>query len=559
MSFQVLARKYRPQLFEQIVGQGHIARALQNAIKHQSPGHAYLFAGTRGIGKTSAARIFAKALICQSPRPEGNPCLECPLCTSIDAGSSMDVQEIDGAGHNGVEHMRALIENVHYLPTSGHYKVYIIDEVHMLSPQSFNALLKTLEEPPAHVVFILATTEPEKILETVLSRCQRFDFRNAGLPVLMEHLKQILQQENITITHEDALRQLCRQGKGSFRDTLSLLEQVLSYCPDKTITPEVLAQSLGLARSQSLRQLVNAIMGGESGSLEKTYRQCLEENVDLRHLSQGILDVFYYIIEHRDNAQYLYQHNIVQEGALEGVAFSELFWIFETLAKDFAWALTSMDPEKVVEVVLKKVSLRREFFPDLAGKSSTGGRATQGGEGQVLSTAGSVLAGAKTTSSASDYSDSGDCALAPSAKGGEEGDRWGQFMRDSFAKYPALVANLEQGNILQAPVIEGDSFSVSIGFDQSAEVFLDYLKDPQIASHLQGIIREYFAVSRCRVELSHISREQKQQTNFQSRSEISEHKLLAERKQTEAQLLDNQYVKQAQEVFNSRVEGVVLD
>ena len=221
MSFQVLFRKYRPKLFGDVVGQDHVTRALQNAINGQSIGHAYLFTGTRGIGKTSVARIFAKALTCQSPQEDGNPCLSCTSCRGVDEGTLIDVQEIDGASHNGVENIRGLIENVQYLPSTGHYKVYIIDEVHMLSVPAFNALLKTLEEPPAHVVFILATTGPEKLLETVLSRCQRFDFRSAGIEALIGHLGEVLEQENIVIKEESALRQICRQGRGSFRDTLS--------------------------------------------------------------------------------------------------------------------------------------------------------------------------------------------------------------------------------------------------------------------------------------------------------------------------------------------------
>ena len=288
MSFQVLSRKYRPKLFGEIVGQEHITRTLQNALKNETVGHSYLFAGTRGIGKTSAARIFAKALTCQSPQKDGNPCLKCPSCTGIDSGASIDVQEIDGASHSGVEHIRSLVENVQYLPSLGRYKVYIIDEVHMLSTQAFNALLKTLEEPPAHVVFILATTEPEKLLETVLSRCQRFDFRNAGPQTLFEHLLEILKRENIVI-EEDALRHIGRLAKGSFRDALSLLEQVLGHSPDGHITEEIITLSLGLARGQSLKLLSRSIVVGDIEVLESTYRQCLRGKCGFKTFGPGDL------------------------------------------------------------------------------------------------------------------------------------------------------------------------------------------------------------------------------------------------------------------------------
>ena len=191
MAYQVLARKWRPKKFQDVIGQEHVTKSLQNAIAKDKIGHAYMMVGTRGVGKTSVARIFAKAIRCENLTSDINACGTCKACLDFDTETSMNVIEIDGASNNSVDNIRELISNVHYLPTSGRFKVYIIDEVHMLSTNAFNALLKTLEEPPAHVVFIFATTEAQKLLGTVLSRCQRFDFRNVSVARLVEHVKEI--------------------------------------------------------------------------------------------------------------------------------------------------------------------------------------------------------------------------------------------------------------------------------------------------------------------------------------------------------------------------------
>ena len=547
MSFQVLSRKYRPKLFGEIIGQDHIARALQNALKTQSVGHAYLFTGTRGIGKTSAARILSKALTCQDLQADGNPCLKCTSCLSVDRGTSIDVQEMDGASHNGVEHVRNLVANVQYLPSLGHYKVYIIDEVHMLSSQAFNALLKTLEEPPGHVVFILATTEPEKLLETVLSRCQRLDFRNAGTQTLMDHLTQILKTEKIEM-NKAALRQVCQQGKGSFRDTLSLLEQILSYCANGNITEDIVTLSLGLARGNSLRLLTNAILKGDIKTLESTYHQCLQENVDLKHLAQGILDSFYFIIQHKDESEKLYQLKALESGILDEISLSELFWIFETFAKDFDWAVKSMDPEKVIEVILKKVSLRREFFQDL-GPIKLNHKKEQ-----------------RTGASKEKMNENeNEEEVKKVEKDGLEGPilrdskiSWDRFLKDIFKRHPALGANLEQGNILEGPSVQDGFLNVNVGFDSSAEVFLDYLKDPQIFDRLKKMAQEYFGVPQSDIKLSYVSSEKRKQTNFQSKREILETERIFQKGKSKENLLNNKYIREAKTLFNLEVSRVVL-
>jgi DNA polymerase-3 subunit gamma/tau len=287
MSYLVLARKYRPQRFDELVGQEHVARTLTNAIAQQRVHHAFLFTGARGVGKTSAARILAKALCC-AEGPTANPCGKCDFCREIAEGRSVDVIEIDGASNTGVDDVRTLREGARYMPTKGQRKIYIIDEVHMLSTSAFNALLKTLEEPPPHVVFIFATTEAHKIPTTILSRCQRYDFKLIPTARLTAHLETILANESIA-TDPDALRLIARQAGGSVRDSLSLLDQVIAYVGAERLTREIVAEVLGVADRRVLVDLAGAVLARDPAAALRILARSADVGVDLGQLARAFL------------------------------------------------------------------------------------------------------------------------------------------------------------------------------------------------------------------------------------------------------------------------------
>lgn len=258
MSYMALYRKWRPDEFEEVKGQEHVVTTLKNQIIYDRIGHAYLFCGTRGTGKTTVAKLFAKAVNCEHPLEDGSPCNECATCKSISSGSSLDVIEMDAASNNGVDNIRDIRENVQYSPTAGRFKVYIIDEAHMLSGGAFNALLKTLEEPPSYVIFILATTEAHKIPITIRSRCQKYDFRRIGLEVIYARLMELLQREGIE-AEEKAVRYVAKVADGSMRDALSLLDQCISYYLGQTLTYEKVLEVLGAVDVEIFSELMQYV------------------------------------------------------------------------------------------------------------------------------------------------------------------------------------------------------------------------------------------------------------------------------------------------------------
>ncbi len=290
MSYVALYRKFRPSVFDDVRGQDHIVRTLRNQVLTGRLQHAYLFCGTRGTGKTSVAKILARAVNCENP-VNGNPCGECASCRSIADGTSMNVIEIDAASNNGVDNIRDIIEEVQYRPTTGQYKVYIIDEVHMLSAGAFNALLKTLEEPPSYVMFILATTEAGKIPVTILSRCQRYDFHRISTDVIASRLRELTDREGVE-AEEKALRFIARAGDGSMRDALSLLDRCIAFYMDEALTYEKALKALGEADTEVFRKLTEAVLAGRAGEAVALFGREMADGVET---GQFISDYIWYL------------------------------------------------------------------------------------------------------------------------------------------------------------------------------------------------------------------------------------------------------------------------
>jgi len=290
LNYQALYRKYRPQTFEDVKGQDVIVRTLRNQIRTGRIGHAYLFCGSRGTGKTTVAKILAKAINCENPQ-DGDPCLSCKSCRSIGEGTSMNVIEVDAASRNGVADFRQIIDEIAYPPTSGRYKVYIIDEVHMLSPAAYNAFLKTLEEPPEYAVFILATTDPQALPDTILSRCQRFDFHRIPTETIEKRLCEVLEKEGIE-AEEKAVRYIARKSEGGMRDALSITDQCTSFYVGEKLTYEHVLEVTGTAPRTQYGIMLHQVLDFDASGLLKTFDSLLMDGRDVRQI---ISDFTWYI------------------------------------------------------------------------------------------------------------------------------------------------------------------------------------------------------------------------------------------------------------------------
>lgn len=290
MSYTALYRKFRPSTFDEVKGQDHIVQTLKNQINANRIGHAYLFCGTRGTGKTSVAKIFAKAVNCEHP-VNGSPCNECDVCRSINSGSSMNVIEIDAASNNGVDNIRQIRDEIQYTPSNGKFTVYIIDEVHMLSIGAFNALLKTLEEPPAYVLFILATTEPHKIPITILSRCQRYDFKRISIDTISDRLMELMETENIDV-EEKAIRYVAKAADGSMRDALSLLDQCIAFYLGQKLTYENVLEVLGAVDNEIFSRLIRSVIEGDVVNCINLLDEMVMQG---RELGQFVNDFIWYL------------------------------------------------------------------------------------------------------------------------------------------------------------------------------------------------------------------------------------------------------------------------
>ncbi len=377
MAYTVLARRYRSQKFDDVVGQNAISQTLKNAIKTDKVAHAYLFTGTRGVGKTTMARILAKSLNClSSETPTVEPCLKCDSCTAINSGEDIDVIEIDGASNNSVDDVRELRQNAIYRPARARFKIYIIDEVHMLSTNAFNALLKVLEEPPTHVKFIFATTEPNKVLATIQSRCQRFDFANISANDIIGQLKKILTEEKIKF-EDDCIIALARLANGSMRDGLSLLDQIIS-AGIQPLTVKMLEELLGLANSEKIYQLLEKIGAADAAGTLQSVDELLNSGLNCT----GLLDA---IIQSLRDMMILKaaQSSLVILTETEKKRLTQIAEDFDipslvyniAIFEKLRWPLKNSDnPRALLEAALLRVALAEHFMsiPDLLGAKTSG-------------------------------------------------------------------------------------------------------------------------------------------------------------------------------------------
>ncbi|MFP5385425.1 MAG: hypothetical protein ACLGHN_05060, partial [Bacteriovoracia bacterium] len=425
-------------------------------------------------------------------------------------------------------------ENVQYLPTRGKHKIYVIDEVHMLSVSAFNALLKTLEEPPHHAIFILATTDPQKLLGTVISRCQRYDFKNVPVDTLTQHIQKIAKAEGITFSDPKLAVKLAELGRGSVRDTLSIFDQVLGLSGNNAVTEESLTQALGLAGTSAMKNLLTSILVGDSKNCSKIYKQLIDENIDLKKLCDQILDGFYRVINAIDDQATLYKDEVLAQDALKNITIAEMFWIYESLVKDFNWALTTMNPDKVVLILLQKICLRRSI---LSGDDVKLGEVPQQGKSEAG--ASSIVAAPVVQSKVL---------------------TWNDFLNYLRQTSPATAANLEHGNILQEIDTQSVPLTIEIAFPEEAAVFKEYVDERDIYARLKNHLSDFFEldIEKINFRTQLLSATEKKDKNFQTIVEIDEEAIRTREEERRQKILNDPFVKEAEKLFNSKIDKIIL-
>lgn len=535
MSYQVIARKWRPKSFDELVGQSHVTQTLLNALKSGRLPHALLFSGARGVGKTSSARIFAKSLRCPNSK-EWIPCNTCQTCTEIAQGNHIDVIEIDGASNNGVDAIRELRETVGYMPASGKYKVYIIDEVHMLSTSAFNALLKTLEEPPGHVVFIFATTEPQKIPVTILSRCQRFDFRRIPTRQIAERLELICKSENITAETE-ALWTIARQAEGALRDSQSLLDQAITYCDGK-ITQAQVTQVLGLTDRALLFDTLQAL----------TERNAQESMAVIEKLYMGGYDASVYIQDLLEQLRHLLMvklnpqdaHAIVDlpESEIEALktladllSAEDTHMLFDMALKGAHDLIRSQNPRIVLEMLL----LRMTSAPRITEISSLLGEGAKATSTTAVATAPSTPR--KTE------------AVAPTVSGGYDGSKdpqqnWLNLIQKIKSNLPSLGAKLEYLSLLEMTASH-------LRLAAKDQLMLTQVSEKSTLTKIQTFIKTYWDKAlEVKIELT------KNSEAPLSPKEVAQQQAQEEQESLLRKVENHPLVKKTQSTFKTRITGI---
>ena len=519
MSYLVLARKWRPQTFEDVVGQRPITQALQNALATQRVAHAFLFAGPRGVGKTSVARILAKALNCQEG-PTAHPCDHCSFCKEVREGISVDVLEIDGASNRGINEVRELRENVKYLPAKNKYKVYIIDEVHMLTTEAFNALLKTLEEPPPHVIFVFATTEPHKIPLTILSRCQRYDFKRIPLASILEHLRKIATQEGVEVS-DQSLHLIAREAEGSMRDAQSLLDQVLSFSGQK-VSDEEVVEVLGVVDRKILHEAVRALADGDRARLLQIVEEVHGFGYDLKEfceeLARLVHDLMVLKVFPQGSAEAGRLIDLPEEevrdlaGLTEKLSLEEINSLFRSLLVAHDEAARSAFPRLVLEMTLIRVARRKPILsveevlerlrvmeerllsggaissPSAAEPASPPVMQAEGQPGPPLGVGNEEPDTPAPAKSDKDIGAGGEKVSEGSAAGvpGELDGVWKEFVHFAKKKKPPFASLLEHGYPL---ALENDS--LQIGYPEKS-FYLERMEEADNRSLLGTLGAEFF-------------------------------------------------------------------
>ena len=500
MEYQVLARKFRPQTFEEVAGQEPVVRTLVNAIAQGRIGHAFLFSGPRGVGKTSVARILAKSLNCEKG-PTATPCNKCTNCKEITEGRSMDVREIDGASNRGIDEIRELRENVKFAPAASKYKVYIIDEVHMLTREAFNALLKTLEEPPGHVIFIFATTENHKVPATILSRCQCYDFRRISLSQIAANLGRLAAKENIVIS-ATALSWIAEAGDGSMRDAQSIFDQIISYA-GQNISDEEVEDILGLSDRKYLYRLSEAVLARNASDCLMILEEAYLAGVDMKHFYAMLLKHFRNLLLVKIAADGSSSFDIAPE-QVEKLKIQTNNTTRETLQRYLEILLDeadnlrrSQEVRMKIEAVLVRMAYLAPVLPvgeilatleSLEQKIRAGSPAAQGG----------TDAGPVTAKQPSEYPQTGgaedDSGSTPQKVAETEARRPAERFgpEDDLKKFvkkenPRLGAKIDAAEVLQL-----ENGCLTLGFPQGY-IFLDNLLEKQQKEELERIAGLYYS------------------------------------------------------------------